>query len=126
LDEVSGGQRQLVYLAQALFREPAVLLLDEPTAALDLRHQLIVLQALRERVEKDGITAVVAMHDLSLAAQFADQIICMYNGSIDAMGTAAEVIQVDRLRRLYGVETEIAYTSSGHMTVTPLYAVESV
>ena len=68
LDAVSGGQRQLAFLAQALFREPRVLLLDEPTAALDVRHQLTVLDLLWRTARDQGIVVAAALHDLSLAA----------------------------------------------------------
>ena len=125
LDAVSGGQRQLVYLAQAIFRAPRALLLDEPTAALDLRHQLVVLETVRAHARAQGVPVLFAMHDLSLAAQFADQVICLAEGVIDACGSAPEVMQAARLRRLYGVETEIARSESGHLRVTPLRAINA-
>lgn len=120
LDALSGGQRQLVFLAQALFREPNVLLLDEPTAALDLRHQLIVLNKVREYAAKSGIVAIAAMHDLTLAAQFADRIICLAHGAITASGPARFVLTEERLRSVYGVETAIAATPAGYLSITPL------
>ncbi len=125
LDAVSGGQRQLVYLAQAIFRQPRALLLDEPTAALDLRHQLVVLETLRAHARAQAIPVVFAMHDLSLAAQFADHVICLAEGAIDACGHAAEVMDAERLRRLYGVEAEIARSESGHLRITPLRAIHA-
>lgn len=124
LDAVSGGQRQLVYLTQALFREPRLLLLDEPTAALDLRHQLIVMEAVRTHAARHEISVLVAIHDLSLAAQFADQIICLRDGRIEADGPADQVLQFDRLRELFGVETAIDKAPSGHLRITPIRAVE--
>ncbi len=123
LDAVSGGQRQLVYLAQALFRRPQVLLLDEPTAALDLRHQLIVLETVRETARRDGIVVGVAMHDLSLAAQFADGFLCLANGEVDASGPARDVLSAERLRRLYGVEADIVMSAEGCPRITPIRAV---
>ncbi len=122
LDEISGGQRQLVYLAQSLFRQPRVLLLDEPTAALDLRHQLLVLEAVRHHCEEHGTVAVAAMHDLTLAAQFADHMICLSEGTITAEGEAAEVLTAARLRQIYGVEARITYDTGGRPQVTPLRA----
>ncbi len=125
LDAVSGGQRQLVFLAQAMFREPQALLLDEPTAALDLRHQLIVLDAVRAQTIARDIPVVMAMHDLSLAAQFADCIVCLSGSKIDAVGPANEVLTTERLRRLYGVEAEIETSRSGHRIVVPVKAIAS-
>ena len=124
LDAISGGQRQLVYLTQALYREPQLLLLDEPTAALDLRHQLIVMEAVRKHAAEHGICVLIAMHDLSLAAQFADQIICLCNGRIEADGPADQVLKVARLQELFGVETEIDRAASGHLRITPVRAVD--
>lgn len=122
LDAISGGQRQLVYLAQALFRRPQVLLLDEPTAALDLRHQLVVLEAVRRHCEEHGTIAIAAMHDLTLAAQFADHMICLSKGSIVTEGEAADVLTATRLREIYGVEARVSYDAGGRPQVTPLRA----
>ncbi|MEM1198483.1 MAG: ABC transporter ATP-binding protein [Pseudomonadota bacterium] len=124
LDAVSGGQRQLVYLTQALFREPSLLLLDEPTASLDLRHQLIVMDAVRAHAAEHKIAVLIAIHDLSLAAQFADQVICLAGGRIEADGPADQVLTSDRLRALFGVEAEVDKAPSGHLRITPVKAVE--
>ncbi|MEM7732169.1 MAG: ABC transporter ATP-binding protein [Pseudomonadota bacterium] len=107
LDAVSGGQRQLTYLAQALFREPRILLLDEPTAALDLRHQLLVFDTLKRLARDKNIAIAVAVHDLSLAAQFCDQVMCLAGGTLDAFGPPADVLTTDRLARVYGIEAEV-------------------
>ena len=122
LDALSGGQRQLVYLAQALFRRPEILLLDEPTAALDLRHQLVVLETVRRTAKDEGIAVAVAMHDLSLAAQFADRFICLSDGGVDAAGPAESVLTEDRLRRVYSVHAEITRSANGQTIVTPIRA----
>lgn len=122
LDAISGGQRQLVFLAQALFRQPDILLLDEPTAALDLRHQLVVLEAVRKHCADHGTIAIAAMHDLTLAAQFADQMICLSRGRIEAKGLPKDVLTPDRLQRVYGVEAEVSYSAQGRPNVMPLRA----
>ncbi|WP_193187791.1 ABC transporter ATP-binding protein [Nisaea sediminum] len=116
---LSGGQRQLVYLAQALVRAPEVLLLDEPTAALDLRHQLVVLDIVRRLARERGIAVLTAMHDLALAARFADHLIGLRHGRIIASGPAEEVITDANLAALYGVTTDISKTVSGVMSVVP-------
>ncbi len=120
LDEVSGGQRQLVFLAQALFRDPAVLLLDEPTAALDLRWSLIVMQAARDWCAETGGVAVAAMHDLTLAARFADAMVCLCDGRIDAAGAPEAVLTPERLARVYRVAARIGRDEDGRITVTPV------
>lgn len=122
LDEVSGGQRQLAYLAQTLFRDPDVLLLDEPTAALDIRHQLIVLKAARAHARARRLPALIAIHDITLAARFADRILCLSDGRIDAIGPPHVVVTVDRLARVYGVEAMILETLDGRLQVVPVDA----
>lgn len=122
LDTLSGGQRQLVFLAQAVFREPHVLLLDEPTSALDLRHQLRVLETVRAVCRERRVTVVAAVHDLGQAARFADRIVCMANGRIVADGPPEEVITASRIREVYKVEAEICRTGGGALAVTPLHA----
>ncbi len=123
LHEVSGGQRQLIYLTQALFRKPELLLLDEPTASLDLRHQLMVLESVRSFIVRHNIAVAIAIHDISLAAQFADQIICMCEGKIDISDQTDEVLQPNRLRRIFGVDVEVERSNAGHLRITPLKAI---
>lgn len=124
LDTLSGGQRQLVYLAQTMFRDPAALLLDEPIAALDLRHQLVVLERVSRYGADHGIAVIMALHDLSLAAQFASHVICLEDGHIVAGGPPDTVFDADLLRRVYGVETEIGTTVTGKLRITALAAVD--
>lgn len=122
LDALSGGQRQLVYLAQALFRAPDVLLLDEPTAALDLRHQLLVLEQVRSFAQNTGTVVVIAMHDLTLAAQFSDRLVGLHQGKVAAAGPAQMVLTPDFLEELYGIQADVEITPSGRLWVTPLRA----
>ncbi|MEO0751240.1 MAG: ABC transporter ATP-binding protein, partial [Pseudomonadota bacterium] len=123
LDAVSGGQRQLTYLAQALFREPRILLLDEPTAALDLRNQLLVFETLRSLARDKGIAVVVALHDLSLTAQFCDQVACLCDGRLDAAGPPEEVLTKDRLARVYGIAADITSDAQKGLRIAALHAI---
>ncbi|WP_298857618.1 ABC transporter ATP-binding protein [uncultured Sulfitobacter sp.] len=123
LNEISGGQRQLVYLAQALFRKPKVLLLDEPTAALDLRHQLLVLEHVRAYARASGACVAIAMHDLTLAAQFSDRMIGLKDGYVIASGLAEEVLTAQSLHAMYGIKADIFRGPSGQIQVAPLLAV---
>lgn len=124
LDEISGGQRQLVFLTQALFRQPRVLLLDEPTAALDLRHQLLVLDRLQRETRQNGTIVGVAMHDLNLAAQYADRIVGLHNGERIASGLAAEVLTPENLRIMYGIVAKVSLDARNLPQVLPMRAVE--
>jgi len=122
LNAVSGVQRQLIFLAQALFSQPQVLLLDEPSAALDLRQQMLVLKAVNETARKHPVIIAIAMHDLSLAAQFADNFILLRGKHVEATGPATTVLVPERLAAAFGVQTEVLYGHDGKPRVMPVRA----
>jgi iron complex transport system ATP-binding protein len=101
--ELSGGERQRVFLARALAQEPRLLLLDEPTANLDLGHQVRVLELMRSLADTGGMAAIAAIHDLELAARFCDRLVLLQGGRVVAEGPPAAVVTTDRLREVYGV-----------------------
>ncbi|MRG59186.1 ATP-binding cassette domain-containing protein [Agromyces sp. CFH 90414] len=105
-DELSGGERQRVNLARALAQEPELLLLDEPTNHLDVRAQLVTLELLR-RLAADGLTVLAALHDLGLAASYADHVVVLAEGAVVAAGAPDEVITATLLRDVWGVEAEV-------------------
>ncbi|WP_046861526.1 ABC transporter ATP-binding protein [Microvirga massiliensis] len=103
---LSGGERARALLARALATESAILLADEPVAALDPRHQLIVLDVLQERARAGGTIACI-MHDLALAARYADEVLLLKSGRIEASGTPREVLTAPRLADAFGIEAEV-------------------
>jgi iron complex transport system ATP-binding protein len=107
--ELSGGEQQRVLVARSIAQEAKVLLLDEPTSNLDIRHQLEVMDLTRKLVQEQDLAAVVAIHDLNLAARYCDQIVMMKSGIIFASGDALSVITKENIRAVYGVEVEINY-----------------
>lgn len=107
ITELSGGERQRVTLARALAQTPQVLLLDEPTASLDMSHQLQVLNLVRRLVDQEGIAAVAALHDLSLASRYCDRLLLMQEGRVVADGVPRSVLTPERLAQVYGITTQV-------------------
>ncbi len=101
--ELSGGEQQRVVLARVLAQEPTVLLLDEPTSHLDLKYQSGILGLVRRLAHRDGLTVVVSLHDLNLAAIYADRLALLSEGQLVAVGTPGEVLTSERLTEVYGV-----------------------
>lgn len=116
--ELSGGERQLVLVARAFAQDPQVLLLDEPTSHLDLRHRTAVLERVRHFVSR-GRSALVVSHDLTLSARTVDRMALLENGSVHAVGPPADVLTVANLRSVFGVEAEILQAPDGAPLVIP-------
>ena len=122
MNELSGGERQRVVLARALAAQTSVLLLDEPTANLDLAHQALMFKLVRARCREAGAAAVVITHDLNLAAEFADRVLLLKNGQVVATGTPSKVLSETNVRDVYGVDVLLdANPSSGKVRVTTVY-----
>ncbi|HAP89292.1 MAG TPA: cobalamin/Fe(3+)-siderophore ABC transporter ATP-binding protein [Arthrobacter bacterium] len=107
VDELSGGQRQRVWIAMALAQETDVLLLDEPTTYLDLAHQVEVLDLVTDLNRKRGTTVAIVLHDLNLAARYADHIIAMQAGGIVALGDPTTVVTEELVRSVFGLESRV-------------------
>lgn len=104
MNELSGGERQRVLIARALTQEPEVMLLDEPTAFLDIRHQMEILDLARKLNITKGVTVIAVTHDINLASMYCDRIIFLHKGSIHCMGSPDAVVSEDNIRAVYGME----------------------
>jgi iron complex transport system ATP-binding protein len=104
VDELSGGQRQRVWIAMALAQEPDILLLDEPTTFLDVTHQVDVLDVLMHLNRASGTTIVMVLHDLNLAARYADHLVVMREGAIVGQGAPIEVLTPESVRHAFGLD----------------------
>lgn len=123
MNELSGGERQRAVLARALATEASVLLLDEPTANLDLAHQATMLRLVRARCDNGSAAAVVVTHDVNLAAEFADRVLLMKDGRTIASGPPGEVLTADLLRKVFDLEVLVdAHPISGAPRITPVHA----
>ena len=116
LNQLSGGERQKVMLARALAQQPRLLLLDEPTSALDIRNQYQVLKIVGELCRTEGLTAVVVIHDLTLALRFCDRFLLMRDGQVYRCG-GLEVLDKTALREVYGVDAEPVAVNGRHIVL---------
>jgi len=118
---LSGGEKQRVVIASALAQESDVLLLDEPTASLDLAYQLEIAALLKELNQRRGTTIVVSTHDLNLAALVCGEMVLLKSGRVLARGPTREVLTAEHVRSLYGVEADVGFHArAGHVTVVPI------
>jgi len=104
IDELSGGERKRVYIARALAQEPEMILLDEPTSNLDIRHQVEFLDLVLSLNREKGLTILMASHDLNLASEYCDRLIFLQNGKIYKMGSPEEVMTRENIEKVYGCE----------------------
>ena len=123
MGSLSGGQRQMVAIAQCLVSEPGFIILDEPTNNLDLRRELDIFQIMRAECDDRGITCVMILHDLNFASRFSDRIVVMNQGEVHSSGTPAETVTEDMLRAVYGVEAEVSVNSKGIPNIEPIRSV---
>jgi len=122
MNHLSGGERQRVVLARALATGAKILLLDEPTANLDLAHQAMMFRLVRERCAHSDYSAVVITHDLNLASEFADEIVMLKDGRAHAAGVPQEVLTAENIKRVFGVKVLLDENpASRKLRVTAVY-----
>lgn len=107
LDQVSGGERQRILIAKALAQRPRLLLLDEPTAHLDLAHQVEILRLFRRLHRQEGMTIILVSHDVTMAAACCERLLMLSRGRVAALGRPAEVVTAERIAEVYGCHVEV-------------------
>ncbi|WP_245450623.1 ABC transporter ATP-binding protein [Neorhizobium sp. SOG26] len=121
VDELSGGQRQRVWIAMALAQQTDILLLDEPTTFLDISHQVEVLDLLTDLNDQRGTTVVMVLHDLNLAARYADHLIAMADGRVHVTGAPDDVLTEQNVRQVFGLDNCIVTDpTSGRPMMLPI------
>lgn len=123
VDDLSGGERQRVVLARALAQDPSILLLDEPTSALDIGHQQQALELIGAIRDQRALTVVTAMHDLTLAGQFADRLALIADGHLVADGAVSDVLTATNIQSHYDASVEIIGLPDGGIAVVPIRGV---
>lgn len=117
IGDLSGGQTQMVAVAQTIVRSPQVILLDEPTSALDLHHQLSIMSSIRNEMDRKKPVVMAALHDLNLAAKFCDRLILLREGEILADGKPEDILALSEIGETYRVITHLEQTSRGNLYV---------
>lgn len=119
-DELSGGEKQKVVIARVLAQSTGILLLDEPTSNLDLRHQLEVLELLQNLGRKNSLAVLIAIHDLNLASRFADRLVLLHKGKVHSEGAPARVLTEQAIEEVYGVKARVDADQKGRPLIYPL------
>lgn len=117
MDELSGGEKQKVYIARTLAQQPQLYLLDEPTSNLDLKHQIEVLEITKRLTKDQGASMIVALHDLNLALKYSDKVAMMQKGRLYAFGKPEDVLTVQNINSVYGVEAVVVESGYGKYIV---------
>ena len=122
-NELSSGEQQKVIIARALAQQPQILLLDEPTSNLDIKHQLEILNILKCLAQSKHCSVIVAMHDLNLASRFSDRLLILKQGCIFAVGTPESVLTEENIESVYGVKSRVTNSVLDRPQVTPIVSV---
>ena len=116
---ISDGQRQRILLARAVCQEPELIILDEPTSFLDIRHKLEFLEILRKMIRERNVAVIMSLHELDLAQKISDRILCVNGPAIERQGSPEEIFDSDYIRSLYGISAGSYDTRFGCMELPP-------
>jgi iron complex transport system ATP-binding protein len=117
MDQLSGGERQKVFIARALAQDPRLFLFDEPTSALDVRYQIEVMETMRAITWERGVAMIIAVHDLNLAYRYADTVLLLDNGKTIGYGKPADILTPECISNVYGVDSFIVENKYGKFIV---------
>ncbi len=121
MDQLSGGERQRVFIARAICQEPEIIILDEPTAALDIAHQMRIMDLMEKMKQEKSITAIMVSHDINLAAMYADTLLLLKNGRLFKWGPPDEILSYETLEPVYGCPLLVDESPLGRLPrVTPV------
>ena len=120
INELSGGQRQLVYIAQSIVREPNILMLDEPTNNLDLRFQFEMMQLIKELTVQKKLTTLIILHQINLVTVFCDRVVILNEGKVYAQGPPSELINEKMFKDVYKMEVDIQNGNKGYCSFIPV------
>ena len=126
VNELSGGQQQMVSIAQSLVRNPSILLMDEPMNNLDLQRQMELFEIIRQVTRARNMTTVVVLHDINFSARFADRIVVLKEGQVYCSGKPVDVINEDMVRDIYGVHSVVSLDRDANPQIYPIRSVRSV
>lgn len=115
LDEISGGQRQMAFLAMTIAQQTEYLLLDEPLNNLDIRHAVQIMRALRRLCDEQGRTVILVVHDINFATNYSDHIVAMKDGAVHYAGAVPELVSEQRLQQLYGLPFKVTQDEQGYL-----------
>lgn len=115
VDELSGGQRQMAFLAMTIAQQTDYLLMDEPLNNLDIKHAVQIMRALRRLCDEQGRTVILVVHDINFAANYSDHIVAMKDGAVHSAGSVPEIVTAERLRQLYGIDFDITHGKRGFL-----------
>ncbi len=117
INELSGGERQKVFIARALAQDPEVFLFDEPTSALDIRYQIEVMETMRRITREQNSSMIIAVHDLNLAYRYADAVVFLNRGKMAGYGKPQDILTPDCIRSVYGVDSFVVENECGRFIV---------